>query len=43
MPVNSSGDGLVVIAISGDNHPGLGSVSPTKPDTLGSITFQDER
>ena len=41
--MNSNRDGLVVVAVGGDNHLRLSSVSPAEPDALGSVTFQDER
>lgn len=41
--MNSSRDGLVVVAVGCDNHSRLGGVSPAKPDVLGSVAFQDER
>ena len=41
--MNSNRDSLVVIAVGGDNHLRLSSVGPPESDTLGSVTFQDER
>ena len=43
MLIYGSRNSLVVVAVGGDNHPGLGGVGPAEPDVLGSVTFQDER
>ena len=41
--MNSNRDVRIVVAVRGDNHPGLGGVGPAEPDVLGSVAFQDER
>ena len=43
MLIYGSRNSLIIVAVRGDNQPGLGSVSPAKPDTLSPVTFQDER